>query len=174
MNDCRNDAVTLHSQFHVTLRNVFDTQAAHAVVQFQMSGKPVHKAKNLNLNALCELYGLPGNPLKESMKPIYKRDQRFWARRPLTREMILYAASDVACLVPGLYSTLLREMRPEFSQLFHELCDEQIYVLIKPEDVKLRKKQRKIETEVQDLKLKLSKQIQRNLVLSNREIRLLR
>lgn len=57
--------------------------------------------------------------------------------------------------------------------LFSELCTEQIYMLIRPNDVKLKKKQRKISTEVSDLKLKLQSS-NKNVVLSNREIRLLR
>lgn len=47
---------------------------------------------------------------------------------------------------------------------------------IKPEEVKQRKKQRKIENELSDLQIKLaaSSNSSRNIVLSNREIRLLR
>ena len=57
--------------------------------------------------------------------------------------------------------------------LFSELCTEQIYMIIRPNDVKMKKKQRKINTEVFDLKQKLQSSI-KNVVLSNREIRLLR
>jgi exonuclease 3'-5' domain-containing protein 1 len=57
--------------------------------------------------------------------------------------------------------------------LFSELCTEQIYMLIRPNDVKMKKKQRKIGTEVCDLKQKLQS-TNKNIVLSNREIRLLR
>lgn len=47
---------------------------------------------------------------------------------------------------------------------------------IKPDEVKQRKKQRKIENELSDLQIKLaaSSNSSRNIVLSNREIRLLR
>jgi len=64
-------------------------------------------------------------------------------------------------------------IKPENMSLFSELCTEQIYMLIRPNDVKLKKKQRKINTEVQDLKQKLQT-VNKNIVLSNREIRLLR
>lgn len=57
--------------------------------------------------------------------------------------------------------------------LFEELCTEQIYMLIRPNDVKLKKKQRKINTEILDLKQKLQS-ASKSVVLSNREIRLLR
>lgn len=66
-----------------------------------------------------------------------------------------------------------RAIKSEFKGLLSELCTEQILMLIKPNDVRSRKKQRKLGTEVADLKLKLG-QSSKNIVLSNREIRLLR
>jgi exonuclease 3'-5' domain-containing protein 1 len=39
------------------------------------------------------------NPMKDQLKNVYKRDQKYWARRPLTRDMLLYAASDVLVLI---------------------------------------------------------------------------
>lgn len=64
-------------------------------------------------------------------------------------------------------------IKQENMTLFSELCTEQIFMLIRPNDVKLKKKQRKINTEVFDLKAKLQS-TNKNIVLSNREIRLLR
>ena len=64
-------------------------------------------------------------------------------------------------------------IKPENKELFTELCTEQIYMLIRANDVKLKKKQRKINTEVHDLKQKMQN-TNKNIVLSNREIRLLR
>lgn len=176
IHDCRNDSVNLYNQYGITLRNVFDTQAAHAVVQLQLTGKPVYKVKNVSLNALCELYGAPINPQKEALKALYRRDQRYWARRPLTRDMLLYAAADVLSLVPQVYNAMLKELRRDLEPLLWELCEEQVLMHIKPGEVKQHKKQRKVESEVSDLKAKLatSAHTGRNIVLSNREIRLLR
>ena len=50
----------------------------------------------------------------------------------------------------------------------------QVLLYIQGEEVKSRKKQRKVETEVADLRLKLATIQSKNIVLSNREIRLLR
>lgn len=99
IHDCRNDSVNLYTQFQTVLRNVFDTQSAHAVLQYQDQGKQVYKVKNLSLNTLCELYNAPPNPMKEQLKSVYRRDQKYWARRPLTRDMLLYAAGDVLVLI---------------------------------------------------------------------------
>lgn len=68
-----------------------------------------------------------------------------------------------------------RLIRPEYELLLTELCEEQILMHIRPGDVKQRKKQRKVETELADLRGKLSSNTSKtNIVLSNREIRLLR
>ncbi|CAH0714014.1 unnamed protein product, partial [Brenthis ino] len=174
IHDCRNDSVNLHNQFEITLKNVFDTQAAHAVLQLQQQNVPVYKVKNLSLNALCELYNAPMNPMKEQLKNVYRRDQRYWARRPLTKDMIIYSASDVLSLVnPAIYAYMSSNIKPENQQLFEELSNEQVFMHIQPTEVKLRKRQRKINTEVGELKQKLA-ETTKNIVLSNREIRLLR
>ncbi|KAH8407495.1 hypothetical protein KR222_003261 [Zaprionus bogoriensis] len=174
IHDCRNDAVNLYLQFGILLRNVFDTQAAHAILQYQENGKQVYKAKYISLNSLCEQYNAPCNPIKDQLKQIYRRDQKFWAKRPLTREMMLYAAGDVLVLIhEQLFGSLAQQIKPENRQLFSELCTEQILMQIKPNEVKIRKKQRKLSTEVSDLKQKLT-QTSKSIVLSNREIRLLR
>ncbi|KAJ6646810.1 Egalitarian protein like, partial [Pseudolycoriella hygida] len=174
IHDCRNDSVNLYLQFRTILRNVFDTQSAHAVLQFQEHGKQVYKVKNLSLNTLCELYNAPSNPMKEQLKSVYRRDQKYWARRPLSRDMLLYAAGDVLVLInEQLYASMALAIKPEFKGLLSELCTEQILMLINPSEVKIRKKQRKVSNEVADLKQKLSLSM-KNVVLSNREIRLLR
>ncbi|KOC60694.1 Exonuclease 3'-5' domain-containing protein 1 [Habropoda laboriosa] len=174
IHDCKNDSVNLYRQFKIMLNNIFDTQAAHAVLQFQETGKPVYKVKNVNLNTLCDHYGAPCNPLKEQLKNIYRNNQRYWCRRPLTRDMLIYASSDVLCLVPQIYVSMSRLIKPEVQALFNELCEEQIQMHIKPAEVKARKKQRKVETEVADLKKRMEDATTKNIVLSNREIRLLR
>ncbi|KAK9294308.1 hypothetical protein QLX08_011054 [Tetragonisca angustula] len=174
IHDCRNDSVNLYRQFNIMLNNVFDTQAAHAVLQFQETGKPVYKVKNVNLNTLCDHYGAPSNPLKEQLKNIYRNNQKYWCRRPITRDMLIYASSDVLSLVPQIYVCMSRLIKPELESLFNELCEEQIQLHIKPIEVKARKKQRKVETEVADLKKRMEEATTKNIVLSNREIRLLR
>jgi exonuclease 3'-5' domain-containing protein 1 len=42
------------------------------------------------------------------IKAVYRRDQRFWARRPLTADMVVYAAADVLALVPNIYLAMKR------------------------------------------------------------------
>ncbi|KAK4878760.1 hypothetical protein RN001_011266 [Aquatica leii] len=174
MHDCRNDSVNLYQQFNITLQSVFDTQAAHSVLSYQESGRAVYKAKSIALNALCEYYNAPVNPMKEQLKNIYKRDQKFWSRRPLSKEMILYASADVSSLMHEcIYQPMCKAILPENRDLMMDLCYEQIYMYIAPDDIKSRKRQRKTGTEVAELRVKLS-QPAKSIVLSNREVRLLR
>ncbi|ERL87815.1 hypothetical protein D910_05204 [Dendroctonus ponderosae] len=174
VHDCRNDSVNLFRQFNIVLNCVFDTQAAHAVLTFQDTGRPVYKAKSVALNALCELYGATINPMKDQLKNIYRRDQKYWSRRPLTREMILYASADVLSLVSEkIFSAMASAIAEDNRKLMMELCEEQVYLHISPDEVKLKKRQRKTETEVKELRAKLA-QAAKSIVLSNREVRLLR
>lgn len=175
IHDCRGDSVNLYNQFQITLTNVFDTQAGHAILQLMTTGKPVYKVKNVSLNNLCADYNAPLNPLKDQLKNVYRRDQRYWARRPFTRDMMLYSAADVLSLVPHVYNAMVSRITPEYEELLAELCDEQVYTLIRPTEVKQRKKVRKLNCEIADLKSRLAQaKLSKNIVLSNREIRLLR
>ena len=58
--------------------------------------------------------------------------------------------------------------------LFAELCEEQVFWTIWPDEVKETKRRRKMETEIEELKSRLSNTQAKSVVLSNREIRLLR
>ncbi|KAK3932060.1 Adenylate cyclase [Frankliniella fusca] len=148
--------------------------AGHAILQLMTTGKPVYKVKNVSLNNLCADYGAPLNPLKDQLKNVYRRDQRYWARRPFTRDMMLYSAADVLSLVPHVYSAMVSRITPEYEELLTELCDEQVYTLIRPAEVKQRKKVRKLNCEIADLKSRLAQaKLSKNIVLSNREIRYL-
>lgn len=74
-----------------------------------------------------------------------------------------------------LVLTIFRLIQSDRETLFQDLCREQVMMHVTPSEVKLQKKQRKVETEVVDLKSKLAAaQGAKSLVLSNREIRLLR
>lgn len=174
IHDVRNDAAALYFQHGIILKNVFDTQVAHAVIQQQNQGKPAYKAKYISLNLLCESYGGPVNPKKDQLKKYYRKDQRFWSHRPLTDEMILYAAHDVYSLIPNVYLNVVKQIRPEYLPLLNQLNHEAIYSRINPDEIKQIRRQRKNDMEVTDLKQKLFNSDTKKVILSNREIRLLR
>ncbi|CAL8108581.1 unnamed protein product [Orchesella dallaii] len=191
MHDCRNDSVNLFRQFGIRLRNVFDTQVAHIVIQMGANGEETEEiaskpsnSKNISLNNLCSVYGTVCNPFKDKVKSVYRHDQKYWSRRPLTKQMIAYASCDVMCLVPSIYETLRGKIDGSDSDaLFSELCEEQILTHIEPDEIRSRRRLRKNEADLRALREKLDRAFSvvsdsnisnSSLVLSNREMRLLK
>lgn len=195
VHDVRNKSNALHVQFNIILNNVFDTQVANLVIQQQVTGKPAYKSRYISMGKLCEIYGSEelvryrdmikmktsgrggggsmssrggGGPSSSS------KDVNYWRTRPLTRAMVLEATMDVYCLVGGIYQNLKSRIKPEYVPLFDLLNLEGVLARIKPEEIRSAKKERKIDMEVIDLKRKLYSDTTGPVVLSNREIRLLR
>ena len=77
----------------------FVLKVGHAVLQLQNKGQPVHRVNNVSYNTLCDDYDAFKNIFKDEVNAVYRKNQRFWARRPLTTDMICYAAADVISLV---------------------------------------------------------------------------
>ncbi|CAG0917275.1 unnamed protein product [Notodromas monacha] len=161
-------------------------KAAHAALEHQETGKPLHKVKNVGLAAVCEIYGSPITPVRSggkreatsSNKAVTgssRRDQRYWARRPLTDDMLTCAAFDVLALVPHLHDAMQARLTPGTRALLRDLCAEQVGHFIARDDVRQRKKARKLGVELAELRDKLATASPgKTMFLSNREIRLLR
>lgn len=123
---CRNDVLNLFYQFGVQLNCVFDTQVAHGIITKQNGGGGDFRA---GLNLISECYGVPPNPLKKDIKNIYKRNQKYWSERPLTEEMILYAAADVEHLISdNMYKTMLEAIDDRHKFLFKKICMEKTVI----------------------------------------------
>jgi len=176
LHDCRNDSSSLYRERNIILQQIFDTQSAHVALT---NGSDT---KNASLNKLCEVYGVPGggrNWWKDKIKTTYRHDPRFWSRRPLTKQMMCYAAADVLCLelLHAKMGVLIRESNEELKTFFGDLCQEQILAQIHPEEIRQRRKLRKNERDLILLKAKIEQSLDdedQNLVLSNRELRLLK
>ena len=101
LHDADYDLRILHRDYGFTVRSIFDTRVAA-----QLAGEPA-----VGLGALLEKhFGLTLN------KKLQRAD---WSRRPLTPEMIEYAAADARYLPPlrdHLESQLRREGRLEWAQ----------------------------------------------------------
>lgn len=89
LHDCRRDCDALWHHLKIKPRFVHDTSAAHWVLTGQ---------ENVNLNTTLENWDMPVNPSRGRID--YVSEPHYWAKRPLTREMIHYAAGDVHHLVP--------------------------------------------------------------------------
>jgi exonuclease 3'-5' domain-containing protein 1 len=78
------DCDALYHNHGIKLINVHDTSAFHDFIGYE---------KNKNLNDTLSFYGIRVNA--ERYKSVYKSNPNFWATRPLTKEMIDWASSDV-------------------------------------------------------------------------------
>lgn len=194
VHDVRNKSNALFSQFGIMLKHVFDTQVANLVIQQQETGKPAYKSRYISMGKLCEIYGddslakyrnliksktryssgAGGVTSSSSTSSGKNKDVNYWRSRPLTDAMVYESTMDVYCLVDGVYQNLRDKILPEYWQLFEQLSLEGVLARIKPEEIRNVKKERKIDLEVIDLKRKLYSDSTSAIVLSNREIRLLR
>jgi ribonuclease D len=92
IHDCRMDVDALHHVLAIDLVNVHDTSCWHA----GLTG-----LADKNLNDTLAHNGLQVNRARDSS--VYKRNPAFWATRPLTPQMVAWAAGDVQCMF-GLYA----------------------------------------------------------------------
>ncbi len=88
--------------------------------------------------------------------------------------MLVFAMTDVVALLPNVYRTMRDQIRQEYEPLFKQLTYESIFTYINTDEIRQIKRQRKFDLELTDLKMKLFNNEKKKIVLSNREIRLLR
>jgi ribonuclease D len=84
IHDCRMDCDALYHLLGIQLTNVHDTSSYHYAINGQ---------EDKGLNDVLERHNIRVNTVRD--KTIYRRDPAFWSRRPLTRQMIDWASSDV-------------------------------------------------------------------------------
>lgn len=156
---CSNDSAALYHQFKVTLKNVFDTQVANLVIQ-EHQGRRL--APLLKLAAICEQYG--GKKFSTELKDDVQAEWMtvtgdLWAKRPMTDEMILYAAGDVKAIIPEVYENQKRYLEDNnLLRKFEERVQEEIFYFIDP-SLKQKRKDRvdSIAREIiRDIKVKCS------------------
>ena len=108
--DCRRDSEALFHQLGIQMMNISDTQVLYAMLVDTSLPQQDNSNNNLNsntslqkqrigLNALLNKYKLQTNQLKTSIVKQMDLYSNFWERRPLTIQMVAYAASDVAMLL---------------------------------------------------------------------------
>jgi ribonuclease D len=106
LHDARNDNEALYS-VGIINEHFEDTQILHGLLT-SLRGKP---EKKIGLKELMQHYSF-NHELKTTMKANYKSDPALWAKRPLTEDMIEYAACDVANLTT-VYKRLKEDIETE-------------------------------------------------------------
>lgn len=153
LHDCKSDTYAL-TQLNINLNSVFDTAVAHVVIQMQEDQKKVPIVPSLN--KVIELYSGSGggtNGEKDQMKDVYRHQYDLWAVRPLSDEMLAYAAADVYSLVPEVYKNMKQQVT--YEKLMFRMTWESMLCHINKPAVKASKKMRKKRLEADLLTQKL-------------------
>jgi hypothetical protein len=133
MHDPRQDAAVLQQQYGVELQGVLDTQllagvvaAADGITPAGAAGNPtngsvlgaaadagsiaeiVNSLRDVTINALYQQYGFD-HPHNQAVHAMFDMDDRLWYRRPLTTQLLAYAADDVRYLLP-VAAALLQQL----------------------------------------------------------------
>ncbi|XP_071491337.1 uncharacterized protein [Diadema antillarum] len=127
MHDCRIPAANLHRQFGVKLRNVFDTSLAYDTLLYQCNLLPSEQTEErprIEMAALCELLGEKAqSDVGKGLTETLENNPHMWADRPLSEELIQYAAGTVRSLVPRVFNKLDRLIHPAWQQYFDWRCE---------------------------------------------------
>ncbi|XP_045175352.1 uncharacterized protein LOC123536318 [Mercenaria mercenaria] len=150
IHSCSEDSAALFHQFGIKLENVFDTQVAHLVIEEHKGRKLPSREK---LEEICKMYSAAAGVYarKDDVQLEYvKNDGNFWAKRPLSQEMIDYASGDVAALLPEVYDNQNRYLdENKLMDKFYERVKEEIEIEIDPVNKEKRKdRQTKIKNEI--------------------------
>jgi 3'-5' exonuclease len=90
IHDVKADSDALDHLLGISVAAIHDTQA------YQMMLRPTGDSRGLNLNSTLQQFGCPVNNIRDAN--VYKANPAFWATRPLTQQMVQWAAGDVAAL----------------------------------------------------------------------------
>ncbi|XP_071960421.1 uncharacterized protein [Antedon mediterranea] len=123
IHDCRADNAALFHQFAVTLSNVFDTAVAYTVIMEQCQA---NRSNGGSLEHLCDLFSKPLVTKTKQMKKKMAYVKGFWSRRPMTPEMIKYAAVDALSLVPHVYDNMKRLIHTSWQSRYDTLITEKL------------------------------------------------
>ncbi|OWF49749.1 protein RRP6-like 1 [Mizuhopecten yessoensis] len=142
IHSCSGDSAALYYQFNIRLRNVFDTQVAHLVIQ---EGEGRELASMLKLEDLCKKYSSVAKVAdqKDAIKDMWVKEiGDLWARRPLSDDMVEYAAGDVTAIVPEVYNTMKRHIEERgLVETFNKRVEEEILITV-DETMKVQRRTR--------------------------------
>lgn len=128
MHDCLGNATNLFRQFGVKMRNVFDTALAYETLLNQCNIFPVvrgAKRERVDVSDMCELLG--EKPCYEGVKmsaEVLKNNPHLWEERPLSEDLVKFAAGSVRTLVPRVFNKMDRLIHPAWQQYFDWMCEE--------------------------------------------------
>ncbi|XP_060073142.1 uncharacterized protein LOC132552959 [Ylistrum balloti] len=120
-------SAALFYQFAVRLRNVFDTQIGHLLIE-EDHGRRL--PTRMNISEVCQCYSDSMHPYdwRADVKEMWmSRIGGYWSQRPLTDEMVEYAAGDVMAIIPDVYRNQMEYIeKHSLMKKFKVLVEEEI------------------------------------------------
>lgn len=89
------DAASLITHYGVRAERVFDTQIAHRLLANALNPSKCSENNSVSLNTMLKAHLEISNEYKDFMAQKIRDNITLWEKRPLTDEMINYAAQDV-------------------------------------------------------------------------------
>uniref|UniRef100_A0A915LS34 3'-5' exonuclease domain-containing protein n=1 Tax=Meloidogyne javanica TaxID=6303 RepID=A0A915LS34_MELJA len=123
--DVRRAAWLLGQRYGIEIKNVFDTQIAHSVIQHHKFGKPMGELRAISFVNLQRVYN-PQSLVLSDISPRKLSQTPNWADRPVSPDILLSACEESHCLANGLFRLLDSQLPPQLRHLFEQLCMEAI------------------------------------------------
>uniref|UniRef100_A0A915LIF6 3'-5' exonuclease domain-containing protein n=1 Tax=Meloidogyne javanica TaxID=6303 RepID=A0A915LIF6_MELJA len=100
--DVRRAAWLLGQRYGIEIKNVFDTQIAHSVIQHHKFGKPMGELRAISFVNLQRVYN-PQSLVLSDISPRKLSQTPNWADRPVSPDILLSACEESHCLANGIY-----------------------------------------------------------------------
>uniref|UniRef100_A0A1I8BZM9 3'-5' exonuclease domain-containing protein n=1 Tax=Meloidogyne hapla TaxID=6305 RepID=A0A1I8BZM9_MELHA len=123
--DVRRAAWLLGQRYGIEIKNVFDTQIAHSVIQHHKFGKPMGELRAISFVNLQRVYN-PQSLVLSDISPRKLSQTPNWADRPVSPDILLSACEESHCLANGLFRLLDSQLPSQLRQFFEQLCIEAI------------------------------------------------
>ncbi|CAI4227863.1 unnamed protein product [Auanema sp. JU1783] len=123
IHDARRISSILSHKYAVHMRNVFDTQVAHAILQHDKFNKPLHDTRPITFLNLQRVY-YPQSILLSDVTPRKLSQNPNWGLRPITDEFLLNIVEEAHCLIFALHQTLSNLLPVHLRGLFDDKCIE--------------------------------------------------
>lgn len=120
VHDLRRVTPVLSHRYGIRMRNVFDTQIAHSVIQHQKFNKPMGELRAISFVNLQRVYD-PQSLVLSDVNPRKLSQTPNWADRPISSELLLSACQECHCLANGLYRLLQAQLAPQHLSLLNQL-----------------------------------------------------
>ncbi|CAD6194617.1 unnamed protein product [Caenorhabditis auriculariae] len=123
IHDARRVASLLAHKYAVHMRNVFDTQVAHSLLQHEKFGKPLNDMRPISFINLQRVY-YPQSIMLSDVTPRKMSMSPNWGVRPITEEFQLTIVEEAHCLLSALHQTLSNLLPVHLHGLFEDKCIE--------------------------------------------------